>query len=372
MKAPQRGAGMLIAVLLVLTVAAFAVLVAASQSGDDIQATDANADSLQALYLAETGIERALKRFATGTACGAGLAETISDLSTLGLGTTGYSITLGNGVTTDFAGAALAPNTQCRIAVTARVIASNVTRTIQAIVDRNLLEGPDNPTFNNPLTAGLTPSGWTGINPANAFAPNGGPDGAAPNCRRAAWTARNNPGGAANNRRATASAAVQITVTPGSRTDVWFHRRVITRAVNCGAALPGAGPAAGAWPGVCGASGMASSVCIRMVGTGGAGNWAVVSHANTAGAGTAACPSTFNPCQTSYQAGAPGTKLTGFVLMAGATSITQIQYWLRLQNAGRKELFLDGIEATNPTAVGAAYVKVWRDCSTAANPVTCV
>jgi hypothetical protein len=58
--------------------------------------------------------------------------------------------------------------------------------------------------------------------------------------------------------------------------------------------------------------------------------------------------------------------------MPGATSITQIQYWLRLQNGGRKELFLDGIEVTNATAVGAAYVKVWRDCSTVANPVTCV
>ena len=31
--------------------------------------------------------------------------------------------------------------------------------------------------------------------------------------------------------------------------------------------------------------------------------------------------------------------------MTGATSITQFVYWLRLQNAGRKELFLDHIEA---------------------------
>jgi hypothetical protein len=371
MKASQHGAGMLIVVVLLLTAAAFAVLVAASQSGGDIQATDANADSLQALFLADTGVERALKRFATGTACGA-LAETITDLSTIGLGTTAYSITLGNGVMTDFAGAALLPNTQCRVAVTARVIASNVTRTIQAIVDRNLLEGQDNPNFDNPINAGLTPSGWTGINPATAFAANGGPDGTAPNCRRSAWTARDNPGAAGNDRRATANAAVQITVTAGSVTNVTFHRRVITRAANCGAALPAAGPAAGAWPAVCGASGLASSVCVRMVGTGGVGQWAAASHANTAGAGIAACPSTFNPCQTNYQAGAPGTKISINVPMTGATSLTQIQYWLRLQNAGRKELFLDGIEATNPTAVGAAYVKVWRDCSTVANPVTCV
>lgn len=373
---------MLIAVLLVLTVAAFAVLVAASQSGGDIQATDANADSLQALYLAETGVERQLKRFATGTDCDAlgddpatGPVEathTVTDLSTIGLGTTAYSITLSDGVTTDFAGAALAPNTQCRIAVTARVIASNATRTIQAIVDRNLLEGADNPNFDNPITAGLAPSGWTGINPANAFAPNGGPDGTAPNCRRSAWTARDNPGAAANDRRATANAAVQITLAAGSITTVMVHRRLLTRASDCGAALPGAGPAAATWPAVCGASGNDSTVCIRMVGTGGAGDWAAIWNANAAIAGAAACPSTYSPCQTNYQAGAPGTKLSLNVTMTGATSLTQFQYWLRLQNGGRKEVFLDGIEAINPTAVGAAYVKAWRDCSTVANPVTCV
>jgi hypothetical protein len=372
MRLRQHGLGMLMVVLLLLTVAAFAVLVAASQSGGDIQATDANVDSLQALYLAETGIERALKRFATGTACGAGLAETITDLSSIGLGTTAYSITLSNGVLTDFAGAALLPNTQCRIAVTARVIASNAARTIQAIVDRNLIDGTDNPNFDNPITAGLTPSGWTGINPATAFAPNGGPDGTAPNCRRSAWTARDNPGSAATDRRATATAPVQITLTAGSITNVTMHRRLLTRTADCGAALPGAGPAAAAWPAVCGAAGNDSTVCIRMVGTGGAADWAAVWDADATIAGAAACPSTYIPCQTNYQAGAPGTKLSLNVTMSGATSITQFQYWLRLQNAGRKELFLDGIELTNPSAVGAAYIKMWRDCSTVANPVTCV
>ena len=58
--------------------------------------------------------------------------------------------------------------------------------------------------------------------------------------------------------------------------------------------------------------------------------------------------------------------------MTGATSVNQIRYHLRLQSAGRKEIFVDNIEMTNPTAVGAAYVKAWRDCSTVANPVTCV
>jgi len=58
--------------------------------------------------------------------------------------------------------------------------------------------------------------------------------------------------------------------------------------------------------------------------------------------------------------------------MAGASSVNQIRYHLSLQNAGRKEIFIDNIVVHNRSAVGAAYVKVWRDCSTVANPVTCV
>ena len=361
MKRRQRGAGLLVAVLLIVTVAAFAVIVAASQSGGDMRASDLHADSLQALLLAETGVERALKRFATGTAC-AGLAEAINDLASLQM-PGGGTIAIGAGLATDLAGAAL-PATQCRIPVTGTVSGSNVARTVHAVLDRNLLEGPDNPTFNNPLT-GATPSGWTAANPVQAFAANGGPDGTAPNCRRSAWLARDNPGAAANDRRATATANVQFTVAAGSVTNIQFHRRVVTRASDCGA-LPPAGPAA--LPAACGAA-LQSTVCFQLVGPG--GPWTVASNADPAGAGIAACPSTFNPCQTSYQAGYP-TKLSLNVTMTGAGSITQFVYWLQLQNAGRKEIFLDHIEVTNPTAVGAAHVRVWRDCSTAADPANCV
>ncbi len=368
MTARQRGAGMLIAVLLVLTVAAFAIVIAASQSGGDIQATDANADSLQALFLAETGVERALKRFATGTACGAGLAETITDLSTLGMGATGYSITVGNGVLTDFAGATLPVQTQCRIVVTARVIANNVSRTIHAIVDRNLLEGPDNPTFNNPLT-GTTPSGWTALNPpaGAAFAPNGSPDGTAPNCRRSAWVAKDNPGG--QPRRASATAPVQFTVASGSTTTITFYRRVFNRNDNCGS-LPVDGAAL---PGACGAA-LDSTVCFQLVGintAAAAQTWTVASNAAAvAGPNLVACPTPFNPCSTSYP-GYPAKVAPITVTMTNAVSVSQFIYHLQVQSGGRKELFVDNIEATNPTAVGAAYVRAWRDCSTVANPVTC-
>jgi len=363
MKSRGRGAALLVAVILIVTVAAFAVIVAASQSGGDIQGNDAHADSVEALFLAEAGVERALKRYATGAAaCDATLAETITDLAQLGIAS-GRTIAILAGLSTDFSAAALAAaQTQCRVRVTATIARSGVSRTIHAIVDRNLLDGPGNPTFDNPLT-GATPSGWGAIDPGEAFAANGGADGTAPSCSRSAWLARGNPGAAVNNRRATATANAQFTLTAGSVTRIDFYRRVITRVSDCGA-LPPAGPAT--LPADCSA-GSASTVCFQLVGAGGPGIWTVGSNAAAdPGPGIAACPTTFDPCSASY-----GAKVQLNVTMTGATSVSQFVYWLQLQTAGRKELFVDHIEATNPTAIGAAYVRVWRDCSTAADPATC-
>jgi hypothetical protein len=58
----------------------------------------------------------------------------------------------------------------------------------------------------------------------------------------------------------------------------------------------------------------------------------------------------------------------------GTRTITAFRYMMRLQGGGanaRREMFLDHIEATNDSAVGAAHVRVWRDCSTVANPASC-
>lgn len=358
MRTRQQGVGLLIPVVLVITVAAFAVIVAASQSGGDIQGSDANADSLQALLVAETGIERALKRFATGTACGAALTEAITDLSTIGLGTTAYRIDIGAGITNDFSGAAL-PGTQCRIPVTGTVLGSNVSRTIHAIVDRNLLDGPDNPTFNNPTTVGA-PSGWA-LNPAaTSYADNGGPD-----CSRSAWLAKTNSGGGGGAvQRSEAQVPVNFTATGGSNTAISFHWRITDRSGACG--VGGGGPA---WPGVCAvAGGFDGQVCFRFVGAG----TSVADYRDDATGTVAgvpcpgATPSVFAPCSNGYQPGYP-TKQTINMPMAGGV-VNTVYFNLRLQGGGRREMFLDHIEATNDTAVGAAYVRVWRDCSTAACP----
>ena len=70
-RARERGAALLIAALLVLTVAIFAAVVGASLSTSDVADSSAQGSSVEALYAAESGLERAIKQFTTGSLCGA-------------------------------------------------------------------------------------------------------------------------------------------------------------------------------------------------------------------------------------------------------------------------------------------------------------
>lgn len=377
----QRGAGMLVVVLLLLTVAAFAVIVAASQSGGDVYGSDANADGMQALFLTESGIERALKRFATGTACSAALGETITDLSTLGLGTTTHRIVIGTGLTTDFAGVAL-PATQCRVPVTGTVLGRNISRTVHAIVDRNLLGGITgavpptfNPAFNNPLTAGA-PSSWTITAPAGqtGYANNGGPDAIAGACTRSAWVVKERTGN--YEARTEGLANVNFTLTGGSTTTVTFHYRINDRGANAGCV--GGGSDVGAADFCAGAGGSEGTVCFQTREAGGVNPSTNTFSADSTASQAVACPdaaapAVFAPCENGYQGTYPSKQtLTLTTAGAGTRTIASFRYMLRVQRNGRREMFLDHIEATNTTAIGAAHVRLWRDCSNAPNPVTCV
>lgn len=73
--ARQRGMAALISILFLLIVVAFAVLVALSMSGSDINDTAMQHNSINALFLVESGVERASQRYGSGTACGAGLLD---------------------------------------------------------------------------------------------------------------------------------------------------------------------------------------------------------------------------------------------------------------------------------------------------------
>lgn len=386
----ETGAALLIPVLLIITVAAFAVIVAASQSGGDVHGSDANADAIQALFLAEAGLERQLKRFATGTACAAlgdnpqtgpgEASHTVTDLATLGLAANTHSITFANGVATDFSGTAFSSTTRCRIPVTARVTASNVSRTIHAIVDRNLLQGPENPTFDNPAAPGA-PSGWTfnAANPGVSFANNGGPDGTAPNCSRSAVLVRTVEGTntAATDWKGQGTAAVNFTVAIPSTTTITFFYRIKNRTGAGCAVGVGAGPAP-----FCAPAGNANRgwVCFRMLDAAATPSISGTLNAASTATGAVACPdagapSTFTPCTSGYF-GAPTRASVNMTMVSvsNPATITSFTYELGLRRldaggtTGRREIFIDQVEATNNTAIGAARVVVWRDCSTANCP----
>lgn len=122
----QRGAASVgIAILMILLMGA-AVSTALSLSGSVARDAASADQQVQALFIAETGMERAAQRFvAGGLACGA-LGETIS------MGAAG-SFTIGAGANTMFDG--VTPSTpSCRIRVTGRTAAGQVVRVIESVV----------------------------------------------------------------------------------------------------------------------------------------------------------------------------------------------------------------------------------------------
>ena len=75
----ERGAATVILALFLLVMVAFALLVALNMGASDITDSAAHNDATEALFLAESGIERAAKRFADGTPCTtAALAESVA------------------------------------------------------------------------------------------------------------------------------------------------------------------------------------------------------------------------------------------------------------------------------------------------------
>jgi len=233
----QRGASLLIVVVLIVTAGAFAVIVAAGQSGGGIHGSNAQADATEALYLAETGIERATRRFLAGSACSAaGLSENLANLATIGIAS-GRTITIAAGANSDqdFGGAAL-PATQCRIQVTGTVTGSNVARTVQAIIDRteNLVGSPLVAGFDNPAGAANPAASWTGPAPV-AGGSIGGYDftgGSAagvnpPNCTRSAYLVKPNAGGGTPAASTVGTAPAAFTIDRPVTVTVSFDYRIV-------------------------------------------------------------------------------------------------------------------------------------------------
>jgi hypothetical protein len=392
----QRGASLLIPVLLLVVVGAFAALVAATQSGGDIHGSAAQADSVEALLLAESGIERATRRFLSGAACSAaGLGETLNDLTSIGFGASGRSITISAGANSDqdFAGATL-PATRCRIQVTGRITASNVARTLQAIIDRDdnyvgevAVAGFDNPPGNNPVAS------WTG----GFYDYTGGSLGGAnpPNCTRSAYLVKPNAGAGTPASSSAGTAPVSFTINQPATVTVSFDYRIIeirdanddTCRTNSGVlSCTTTSPVFEATPE--GNNGDAE-ICFTLRDTAGviynSTRVEVDRSVNNSGGGQPrvlppSCTPTnqqipadpdFSPCSALYNnsGGTPNAVATVSFTFGGAGPLSFDQIGFKMYRAGggnAYEMWLDNIRVTPSAAI--AGIAAWRDCAVSACP----
>jgi len=161
----QRGAVTLIGALFIIITLALMVEVLQRTTASDVLDTSMQHDAVEALFIAETGIEHASYLYANGTSC--------ADLSLVN----GIDAGRGN---FDINSSALA-GSDCAIRITGKIPVFGAQRVLEATLrnDGNLLSGA-NPDFEepdiNPCTApGCSPTGWNMA--AGSWDDNGGPDG---------------------------------------------------------------------------------------------------------------------------------------------------------------------------------------------------
>lgn len=385
MRRTHRGAALLIAVIFILSVAVLAAVVGAISAGGDITDSSYQASSVQALYAAEVGAERALKQFATGAAaCGALNATNIAVSS-------GLTFSTSAGVSTDFSGiAGTLPASQCRVQITGEVSANNASRRLQAILDRNLLSGT-NSTFNDEWAAAGPVSKWT----ATKWDYNGGPDSggsaAAGTCRRAAYALHGRKtGGSDASATAFATIAPAFTIPRGQAVSVRFNIRVIrigdsgSNANDTTATMPANPLDQGS---VCGNPQANTKVWFWLTDTGGLQhvsgclrearvdpgaplNARVASATPT----TQGFPGDYPSCASFYAAGTPTSKRQLTINVggpAGSTrTINRVDFFVYLQrNQGEaSETWLDNIELIADQAVGTVRHAELRDCAVSTCP----
>lgn len=133
--ARQAGAATLIGAVFLFAVVSLVVAFAALMAGSDVRDSELLDENVEALLIAESGLENATGRLVFGLAgCNATLALTRN----LGRG----SFAVAGGQTTDFNGVAL-PAGRCRVQVTGRVPLGSAARTIEGIVAINSAIGFD-------------------------------------------------------------------------------------------------------------------------------------------------------------------------------------------------------------------------------------
>ncbi len=124
----QRGAVTVILALFLLAVIFFAQQVVTRSAGTAAFNASLQGDAVEAMLLAESGLERATKRFGSGTACGSLASD---GPHSIGRG----SFTITNSYSTHFDGSTALGASECRVRVEGKITSAKVTRTIEGILD---------------------------------------------------------------------------------------------------------------------------------------------------------------------------------------------------------------------------------------------
>ncbi|HSJ49091.1 MAG TPA: hypothetical protein VLA26_09620 [Gammaproteobacteria bacterium] len=125
----QRGAATILAVVFLVISVSLMVVAALNMAGSDITDTALTHDAIEALFLAESGLERVAHAYAGGTPC-----LDLAPLGPVALGSGQFQITAASG--TDFDAVTPLPANQCRIEVLGQAGPRNARRRIAAILQQ--------------------------------------------------------------------------------------------------------------------------------------------------------------------------------------------------------------------------------------------
>lgn len=299
----QRGAITLVGALVIIITLLLLIEVLHRMAGSDILDTGLHSDSVEALFVAETGIEHAAYLFANGSAC--------DDLAL------GGTVSAGRGNFDVNASTLLGD--ECKIRVTATAGALGAQRVVEAVLrsGANLLgsAGFDDPYPCFPPNS-CAPTGWT--LPAGGWRDGEGVSGAADD--RAAYVRKPGPGGS------TATTAGSFGLTP-------FTVRAPTT--------------------------LTLSFDYKVVTSGGSNKEAQLFFA--VGNGT----NTYQAHPSPFEDGHTGSYLSDSVAIdiggTGPVTITDFSFTLFAKSGQPKQIWLDNLDLRDPAGGGSVALRQWRE-----------
>jgi hypothetical protein len=304
----QRGAVTVLGALVIVITLVLMIEVLHRMAGSDILDTALQSDSVEALFVAETGIEHASYLFSNGTTC--------ADLALVG------PVSAGRGAF-DISSSALA-GSECSIQVTASAGTLGAQRVVEALLknDGNLLAGA-NAGFDEPYPCAppnsCPPTGWTLA--AGGWRDGEGAGGTADD--RAAYVEKSIPGPSTATNAGSFGLA-PFTVTAPTTLTLNFDYKVVT--------------------------------------SGGSSQEAQFSFGlNDGTTSYPAAPAPFNSGHTgTYQSASVTIDITG----TGPVTLSEFTFVLFAKAGQPKQVWLDNLDLRDPAGGGGVALREWREIVT--------